>query len=70
VVVDEDYERCGFAAEVSAIVADEVFDYLDAPIKRVATPVVPIPYAPVLEDYVLPDENKIVRAVREILPRG
>jgi len=70
VVVDEDYERCGFAAEVAAIVASEAFDYLDAPIKRVATPNVPIPYSPVLEKRVLPDENKILKAVKEILPRG
>jgi pyruvate/2-oxoglutarate/acetoin dehydrogenase E1 component len=66
VVVDEDYERCGFAAEVPAIVANEAFDYLDAPIKRVATPTVPIPFAPLLEKYVLPDELTIVKAVREI----
>jgi pyruvate/2-oxoglutarate/acetoin dehydrogenase E1 component len=66
VVVDEDYERCGFAAEVAAIVANEAFDYLDAPIKRVATPTVPIPFAPLLEKYVLPDELTIVKAVREI----
>ena len=66
VVVDEDYERCGFAAEVAAIIADEAFDYLDAPIKRVATPTVPIPYSPVLENYVLPDENRIIKAVREL----
>ena len=70
VVVDEDYERCGFAAEVAAIVASEAFDYLDAPIKRVATPNVPIPYSPVLEKRVLPDESKILKAVKEILPRG
>jgi pyruvate dehydrogenase E1 component beta subunit len=67
VVVDEDYERCGFAAEIAAIVAREGFDYLDAPIVRVATPNVPIPYAPALEKYVLPSEEKIIRAVREIV---
>ncbi len=67
VVVDEDYERCGFASEVAAIIADEAFDYLDAPIKRVATPTVPIPYSPVLENYVLPDENKIIKAVKELI---
>ena len=67
VVVDEDYERCGFASEVAAIIADEAFDYLDAPIKRVATPTVPIPYSPVLEKYVLPDENKIIKAVKALI---
>jgi pyruvate dehydrogenase E1 component beta subunit len=67
VVVDEDYERCGFTGEVAAVVANEAFDYLDAPILRVATPNVPIPYAPVLEKYVLPDEEKIISAVREVV---
>jgi len=66
VVVDEDYERCRFAAEVAAIVADEAFDHLDAPIKRVTTPNVPIPFAPILEKHVLPDEDKIVKAVKEV----
>ncbi len=67
VIVDEDYERCGFASEVSAIAADECFDYLDAPIKRLATPNVPIPYSPILEKHVIPDENKICKAVKEII---
>ena len=67
VVVDEDYERCGFASEVAAIIADEAFDHLDAPIKRVTTPPVPIPYSPVLEKRVLPDETKILKAVRDIV---
>lgn len=70
VVVDEDNERCGFAAEIAAIVANEGFDYLDAPIKRVTTPNVPIPFAPGLERYVLPDENKVFRAVQEIVPKS
>ena len=67
VIVDEDYERCGFAAEVAAIVAKDGFDYLDAPIQRLTTPMVPIPYSPVLEKYVIPDENKIIKIVKEIV---
>jgi pyruvate dehydrogenase E1 component beta subunit len=66
VVVDEDYERCGFAAEVAAIVADEAFDHLDAPIKRVVTPNIPIPFAPILEKTILPDTDKIIKAVKAI----
>ncbi len=50
VIVDEDYERCGFAAEVAALIAEDGFDLLDGPIKRVATHNVPIPYNPILED--------------------
>jgi len=67
VIVDEDYERCGFASEISAIVADEAFDLLDGPIKRVATPNVPIPFAPVLEKAVIPSEDKIVEAVKQVV---
>ena len=43
VIVDEDYERCGFSAEVAAIAAEKGFQHLDAPVVRVATPNVPIP---------------------------
>lgn len=67
VVVDEDYDRCGFAAWIAAIVADEAFEYLDAPIKRVTTPTVPIPFSPVLERYILPDAEKIVKAVKAVV---
>jgi len=66
VVVDEDYERCGFGSEICAILSNEAFDFLDAPIKRVATPNVPIPFSPVLERYVIPNEERIVKAVKEI----
>jgi pyruvate dehydrogenase E1 component beta subunit len=66
VVVDEDYERCGFSAEVAAIAASEGFEYLEAPVRRVAMPNTPIPYSPKLEAHILPDVEKIVRAVREV----
>ena len=67
VIVDEDYERCGFASEVAAIVADELFDSLEAPIKRVCTPNVPIPFAPVLEKTVIADEQKIIKTVKDVM---
>jgi len=66
VVVHEAWKRGGFGSEVAAIIAEEAFDYLDAPIKRVATPDTPIPFCPILEDSLLPDEEKIVKAVKEI----
>jgi pyruvate dehydrogenase E1 component beta subunit len=66
VMVDEDYERCGFSAEVAALAAEKAFDHLEAPISRVATPNVPIPYSPALERHILPNREKIVRAVRNI----
>lgn len=70
VVVDEDYDRCSFASWVAAIIADEAFEYLDAPIKRVTTPTVPIPFSPVLEREILPNAEKIVRAVKTVLRRA
>jgi pyruvate dehydrogenase E1 component beta subunit len=66
VVVDEDYERCGFSAEVGAIAVEKGFEHLKAPVIRVATPNVPIPYSPKLEKQVLPNKEKIIRAVKSV----
>jgi pyruvate/2-oxoglutarate/acetoin dehydrogenase E1 component len=66
VVVDEDYETCGFAAEVAAIVSSEGFDYLDSAIRRVTTPNVPIPFSHVMEAAVIPSEEKIIAAVTSL----
>ena len=67
VVVDEDYERCGFSAEVVAVAAEKGFHSLKAPVARVANPNVPIPFNRGLERHVLPDAEKIVRAIRSIV---
>jgi pyruvate dehydrogenase E1 component beta subunit len=67
VVVDEDYERCGFTAEVAAVVAEKGFHSLRAPIARVANPNIPIPFNKNLERHVLPDTEKIVRAIRSVV---
>ena len=67
VVVDEDYKRCSFSSEVSAIVAEEGLEYLSAPIRRVATPNVPLPYNPTIQRSILPDEAKIVEAVLSLV---
>ena len=66
VIVDEDYERCGFSAEVAALASGKGFEYLKAPITRLTTPNVPIPYNPRLEREILPDKGKIVDAVKDI----
>jgi len=66
-VVDEDYRSYGMSGEVAATVAEQALDYLDAPVRRLAVPDVPIPYARPLEQFVLPDSAKIVRAVKELL---
>lgn len=66
VIVEEDNLTGGWAAEIAAIVAEEAFDYLDAPIKRVSAPDVPPPFAPILEREYVPDEGKIIRAVKAL----
>lgn len=67
VVVDEDYDRAGFASWVASLVADECFEYLDAPVKRVTTPNVPIPFSPPLEREVLPNAERIIKAIKEVV---
>jgi len=67
VVVDEDYERCGFTAEVAAIAAEKGFHSLEAPVARVANPNVPIPFNRNLERHVLPDKEKILRAIKSVV---
>ncbi|MFH0797586.1 MAG: alpha-ketoacid dehydrogenase subunit beta [Candidatus Omnitrophota bacterium] len=67
VIVSEDPLTCGVTSEIASIIAEEAFDYLDAPIKRVAVMDTPIPFAPASEDYVLPNEKRIVTAIRETI---
>ena len=69
IIVHEANEFCGFGAEIAFQVQNGVFKYLDAPIERVCTPHVPIPYARNLENEVVPSPDKIVRAVRRALYR-
>ncbi len=66
VVFTEECETGSFASHVAAIVADEGFDYLDAPIKRVNAPDTPVPYGIVLEDFWMPDENQLIKAIEKI----
>jgi len=68
VVADEMWRTGGFAGEVSAILMEEAFDALDAPVQRVAGVEVPIPYAQHLEEAALPSAARIVEAVRRIMP--
>ena len=67
VIVTEDCKTAGVSAEIAAVIAEEALDYLDAPIKRVANPDVPIPFSPPLENFVIPDEKRIIEAVKEVV---
>jgi len=59
-IVEEDNLTNGWGAEIAALMADEAFAWLDAPIKRLAAPDVPPPFAPILEQAYVPSEQKIV----------
>ena len=66
VVTDESHDNCSIAAGLAAIIADEAFASLRAPIKRVTIPHVPVPFAVSLEDYVTPTTERIVQAVKSL----
>ena len=67
VVTDESHDNCSVASGLAAIMADEGFASLRAPIKRVTIPHVPVPFAVSLEDYVTPTAERIVTAARQLL---
>ncbi len=67
VIMDEESKTASAAAEIAAMVAEEAFDFLDAPIKRVCAPNTPIPFSPVLEKFWMPDEEDLIKAVTEIM---
>jgi pyruvate/2-oxoglutarate/acetoin dehydrogenase E1 component len=66
VIAHEATKNGGVGSEVAAIVAEELIDYLDGPIKRIGADFVPIPFSPALEPLMLPQVEDIVKAVREI----
>jgi len=66
-VLHEDHIAWGYGAEIAARIADELFEYLDAPVKRLAGRDVFVPYHPVLEEAVLPQPADIVRVTRDLL---
>ncbi len=67
VIVHESPVRGGFGGEVAAVVAEKALGYLDAPIKRVGAPWVPVPFSPTLEDAYVPREPDVIRAARAVL---
>jgi pyruvate/2-oxoglutarate/acetoin dehydrogenase E1 component len=70
VVAHEAVARMGFGAEVAAVVQELAFDWLDAPIERVGAKFAPIPFAPVMEEYVVPQMADVLTAIRKTVGRG
>ena len=70
VVAHEAVVRMGFGAEVAAIVQEQAFDYLDAPVERVGAKFAPIPFAPVMEEFVVPHKADVLAAIKRTVERG
>jgi 2-oxoisovalerate dehydrogenase E1 component beta subunit len=66
IIVHEDTKTGGIAGEITAILNEEAFDSLDGPVLRVTAPDTPVPYAPPLEDFFLPNAEKIASAARKL----
>ena len=65
VVAHEDQVFCGFGAEIAARIAGELFEHLDAPVRRVGAKNVPVAYYPDLEEAILPQSSDILKAIKE-----
>jgi 2-oxoisovalerate dehydrogenase E1 component len=66
IVAHEDTMFCGYGGEVAALIADRCFMDLDAPVKRVAAVDTMVAYSPICEDYILPQKDDVLKAIREI----
>ena len=67
VVVEEGWKSFGVGAEVSARIYEQAFDYVDAPVRRVAQKEVPLPYNRTLEQSALPQVEDVIAAVKEVV---
>ena len=67
VIIDDSPITCGFSNFVAAIIAEEFFSYLKAPVKIVARADIPVPFSQHLEEYVLPNEEKLINAIKKIV---
>jgi pyruvate/2-oxoglutarate/acetoin dehydrogenase E1 component len=70
VVAHEAVTRMGFGAEVAAVLQYQAFDWLDAPIERVGARFVPLPFAPVMEEFVVPHSEDVLEAIRRTVGRS
>ena len=66
VVLHEDTLTGGFGGEIAATIAEEAFEDLDAPVKRIAAPDTPVPFSPALEKAFIPQIDDVVRGIKEL----
>ena len=65
-MLHEDTHTGGFGGEIAATIAEEAFEQLDAPVKRITAPDTPVPFAPALEKAFLPQVDDVVAGLREV----
>lgn len=65
-VVHEDKVTGGFGGELAALIAEHCFQYLDAPIRRVGSIFTPVGFSKILEEYILPNEQKVYEAAKDL----
>lgn len=65
-ICHEAVRRCGVGAEVASVIYEKTFDYLDSPIKILGSRNTPVPFSPVLENYIIPDEKKIIESISDL----
>src|SRR6059058_5909370 len=70
VVAHEAVRRMGFGAEIAAVVGEQAFDWLDAPVERVGAKFAPLPFAPVMEEYVVPHAGDVLEAIKRTVARA
>ena len=70
IVLDEGYRSYGVTAEIAALIAEEAFYFLDAPVRRMGAMDVPIPFSPALEDQTVPTADQVVEAARLLCMRN
>ncbi len=66
ILLHEDTRTGGFAGELAAVIAEEVFEYLDGPVMRITAPDTPVPYSPPLEEFFLPKTSDVVSVARHL----
>ena len=67
VVLHEDRRRGGIGGEISAIISEKAFEYLDGPVVRVASLDTPVPYSPPLEEAYMPNAAKLTQAIKDLV---
>jgi pyruvate/2-oxoglutarate/acetoin dehydrogenase E1 component len=70
VVAHEAVVRGGFGAEIAAVIQHQAFDWLDAPVERVGAKFAPVPFAPVMENYVIPHASDVLDAIKRTVGHG